>query len=82
MTDWNPISEAPYLGEPFLAALPVYNTHTKGFMRFDYAVLYQDEGRLHFYDDVETGWAASDYTLCLPFKIPADPTTLAEATDP
>lgn len=67
---WKPITEAPYRGEPFLAAIEVHNAHTKAFSHFEYAILYMDEGKPRFYDDgSETGWAASDYTLCLAFPI-------------
>jgi len=68
---WRPIEEAPYLGEPFLAAVEVRAQLTKTFSHFDYAVLYMDEGKLYFYDDQsDTGWGLSDYTLCLPFSSP------------
>lgn len=70
MNDWKSIREAPYLGEPFLAAVEVHDASTKKFSHFDYAVLYMDEGRLHFYDEADTGWSADDYTLCLPFVAP------------
>ncbi len=52
-------------------ALPVYSAQTKTFMHYDYAILYMDEGRLHFYDDqADTGWSVNDYTLCLAFSVP------------
>lgn len=71
MNNWKPIAECPYLGEPFLAALPVYRAQTNEFMHFDYAILSMDEGRLHFYDDqLDTGWDVNDYTLCLAFSVP------------
>lgn len=70
---WKPISECPYSGEPFFAAIEVRNAYVKQFSHFDYSVLYMDEGRLHFYDDVETGWDANEYTLCLTFSPPPKP---------
>lgn len=70
---WRPISQAPHLGELFLAAIAVYRAKTGEFMHYDYAVLYMDEGRLYFYDDNETGWNPGDYEICLPFRMPTPP---------
>ena len=57
MNNWKPIAECPYLGEPFLAALPVYRAQTKRVHAFRlHAILSMDEGRLHFYDDQLVHW--------------------------
>lgn len=48
-------------GETFLAAVEVKHSKT-GETRWDYALMFWDEGRLHFCDEADTGWSADDYT--------------------
>ena len=60
--DWKPIDQCPYDGTTFLAAVKVDNSLT-GKSHWEYALMFMDEGLLHFSDEFgDTGWNTDDYT--------------------
>lgn len=73
--DWQPIETAPKDGPDILLAIPVFGsehhpTQAKQFLRWEYAVV--ESAQVGSNDDLECGWAVSDFTHWAALDSPPD----------